>query len=64
MTCLHISQAILFEAFHNCKGKGKLMQKKKAKVIPIKKDKELTEKQMEKVLEAMFGKSLIDKLKE
>ncbi len=40
------------------------MQKKKAKVIPIKKDKELTEKQMEKVLEAMFGKSLIDKLKE
>ena len=44
------------------------MQKKKAKVIPIKKDKGLTEnmseEQMEKVLEAMFGKSLIDKLKE
>ena len=40
------------------------MEKKKAKVLPIDDKPKLTEKQMEKVLESLFGKQLVDKLKD
>tara|TARA_R110000824_G_scaffold278583_1_gene466845 strand:- start:3626 stop:3748 length:123 start_codon:yes stop_codon:yes gene_type:complete len=40
------------------------MEKKKAKLLPIDDKTKLTEEQMEKVLEALFGKSLVDKIKD
>ena len=40
------------------------MEKKKTKILPINDKPKLTEKQMEKVLESLFGKQLVGKLKD